>query len=73
MVAINTDASSLTGNNDSNSKELDEYKIRVLRLMKNLLSIHHHLFDHNILSFLLPLLYSNNSKLVDIDLDLMYL
>ena len=51
---------------------LDEYKLRVLRLMRNLQQVHKNLFDCSVLNFLLPLLNSKNPVVVDMDLDLMY-
>ena len=51
---------------------LDEYKLRVLRLMKNLHTLNHNMYDQNVLDFLLPLLNSPNPNLVEFDLDLLY-
>ena len=51
---------------------LDEYKLRVLRLMKNLQQVHKNLFDCSVLNFLLPLLNTKNHMVVEIDLDLMW-
>ena len=51
---------------------LDEYKLRVLRLMRNLQQVHKNLFDCSVLNFLLPLLNAKNPVVVDMDLDLMY-
>lgn len=50
---------------------LDEYKLRVLRLMKNLHTLNHNMYDQNVLDFLLPLLNSPNPNLVEFDLDLL--
>lgn len=51
---------------------IDEYKLRALRLMKNLHAISHNLYDQNVLDFLLPLLSSTNVSLIDSDFDLLY-
>ena len=51
---------------------LDEYKLRVLRLMRNLQQVHKNLFDCSVLNFLLPLLNAKNPVVVDMDLELMY-
>ena len=50
---------------------LDEYKLRVLRLMKNLHTLNHNMYDQNVLDYLLPLLSSPNSNLVEFDFDLL--
>ena len=50
---------------------LDEYKLGVLRLMKNLHAIKHDIYDQNVLDFLLPLLSSANSQIVEFVFDLL--
>ena len=50
---------------------LIEYKHRVLQLVYHLQNCHPGLFDNNLIPILLPLLQSNQSELVSLDVNLL--
>ena len=70
--ALNTVVCALKTESPNSSTYLDEYKLRVLKLMRNLQPVNKTRFDCSVLNFLLPLLHAKNPVVVDMDLDLMW-
>lgn len=70
--ALNTVVYALKTESPNSSTYLDEYKLRVLKLMRNLQPVHKTRFECSVLNILLPLLHAKNPVVVDMNLDLMW-